>query len=40
MRRTIASSDNPALLGGVKAKNNGGVNGELTNFGGEVAYGS
>lgn len=27
MRRTIAASDNPALLGGVKAKNNGRYNG-------------
>lgn len=27
MRRTIASSDNPALLGGVRAKNNGRYNG-------------
>lgn len=27
MRRTIGSSDNPAVLGGVKAKNNGRYNG-------------
>jgi hypothetical protein len=27
VRRTIASSDNPAVLGGVRAKNNGRYNG-------------
>jgi len=32
MRRTIASSDNPALLGGIRAKNNGRYNGNGRNW--------
>jgi phage N-6-adenine-methyltransferase len=32
MRRTIAASDNPALLGGVRAKNNGRYNGNGRNW--------
>jgi site-specific DNA-methyltransferase (adenine-specific) len=32
MRRTIAASDNPAVLGGMKAKNNGRYNGNGRNW--------